>query len=147
MTFTGRECGVRRANPALAVLNPLPAHLEKFARDQKFTSAEHEEFMQAVGKYCEFHGADAEDITIEPWGEIDGDQARFLVGLGKAEDVSYSANHKARFLGSNKRGTPFRHEIEAPDTMLATTPDGEMTVIINKPGAKKRVVVRNWMEG
>ena len=159
MKFTGREHGVkgrcpqrtrisaRRKNPAIAILNPLPAHLEKFARDQQLSPAERKEFNQAIARYCEFHGVEAEEITIEPWGEVEGEGTRFLVGLGKAEDVSYSANHDARFKKSNKRGVPFRHEIKAPGTMLATTPDGELTLIINKPGAKKRLVVSDWMRG
>ena len=57
----------RRSNPAIAILNPLPAHLERFARDQKLNAAEREEFNQAIARYCEFHGVEAEEITIEPW--------------------------------------------------------------------------------
>ena len=159
MKFTGREQGVRgrckqgkssparRTNPAIAILNPLPAHLAEFARDQQLNAAEMAEFNQAIAKYCEFHGVGADDITIEPWGEVEGEGTRFLVGLGKAEDVSYSANHDARFKKSNKRGVPFRHKIKAPGTMLATTPDGELTLIINKPGADKRLTVSDWMRG
>jgi len=137
----------RRANPALAILNPLPAHLEEFARTQRLTADERREFNEAIARYCEFHDVEADDVSIEPWGEVEGDGTRFLVGLGKAEDVSYSVNTKGKFTGSNKKGIPFRHKIEARDTVLASTPDGEMTIILNKPGAAKRMVVRDWLRG
>jgi len=150
-TFQGRAYQVaakHRTNPPmLAILNPLPAHLEKFAREQRLTPAERKEFNQAIARYCEFHDVEADAIRLDPWGETDAPGTRFLVGLGKAEDVSYSVNGKGKFRDSNKKGTPYRHAIEAPEAMLATTPDGEMTIIINKPGARKRMVVRDWMRG
>lgn len=145
--FTKRSASRRPNPPMLAILNPLPAHLERFAKAQRLTADERAEFHQAIARYCEFHDVEPADVSLEPWGEVEGEGTRFLVGLGKAEDVSYSANTKGRFRGSNKQGTPFRHVIEAEGTMLATTPDGEMSIIINKPGAKKKLVVRDWMRG
>lgn len=137
----------RRPNPMLAILNPLPAHLEAFAKRQRLTADERREFNEAIARYCEFHDVEPKDVRIEAWGEVEGEGTRFLVGLGKAEDVSYSVNTKGRFRGSNKKGTPFRHVIESDSTVLAATPDGEMTIILNKPGAKKRMVVRDWLRG
>lgn len=138
-------CG-RRSNPGLAILNPLPDHLQAFARDQQLTPAELEEFNQAIARYCEFHGVEPEAITLEQIGETDGEGVKFLVGMGATEDVSYSANHKNAYQKSNKRGTPFRHEFPSKPHM-ATTPDGEMIVIVNRPGSGKRFAVSDWIRG
>jgi len=136
----------RRANPGLAILNPLPDHLAQFARDQQLTPAELEEFNQAIARYCEFHGVGPEAITLEQIGETDGEGVKFLVGMGATEDVSYSANHKNAYQKSNKRGTPFRHEFPSKPHM-ATTPDGGMIVIVNRPGKGKRFSVSDWIRG
>lgn len=167
MKFTGRLQGVRgkavrkkptvkrqrarrRKNPGIAILNPLPEHLEQFARDRQLTPSEREEFNKAIAKYCEFHGVEPEDITIteiDPDGVpavlTDSDQRRFLVGMGATEDFSYSANHKHEYQSSNKRGTPFRHETPSKPHM-ATDADGRAVFIINRDDARKRLEIRDW---
>lgn len=136
----------RRKNPGLAILNPLPHHLQTFAEEQQLRGPELEEFNQAIAKYCEFHGVSPEAITIEQIGDSEGGRARFLVGMGATEDVSYSANHKGAYRNSNKRGVPFRHEFPSKPHM-ATTPDGEMIVIVNRSGNGKRFSVSDWIRG
>lgn len=137
--------------PGLAILNPLPAHLEQFARDQQLNPAEREEFNKAIAKYVEFHGVSPDEITIEevaddvvPEPLRDGESRHFLVGMGATEDVSYSANQKAEYLGSNKRGIPFRHETTSKPHM-ATDADGSAVFIINRDDARKRMSISDWM--
>lgn len=136
----------RRPNPSLVILNPLPQHLKDFARKQRLTADERAEFNQAIARYCEFHDVGAEEIRLERLDDVDGEGTRFLVGMGDTEDVSYSANDKRAFKASNKRGTPFRHEFPSKPIM-ATTPDGSMIVVVNKPGAAQRFAVSDWIRG
>ena len=122
-------------------------------QEQQLSPDEVEEFNQALGKYCEFHGVSAEDVNITeiPDNVLPDVMAgaggnRFLVAMGDTEDTSYSANTKHDYINSNKRGVPFKHEYPSKPTM-ATDPTGQMIFIINKPGQDKHFVVSDWIRG
>lgn len=132
----------RRKNPGrLMVMNPLPPHIEKFRNG--LSPAERPQFDQALRRYIKFHGG-AYPTKITKVGQQPGKHRQFLVGMGRAVDVGYSANKG--YKGSNKRGTPWRHEFRA-NAQMATTPNGKQILVLNKPGARSGFKVTDWVRG
>lgn len=142
MILRGRPHPLRRTNPLLAVVNPLPRRLQTFA--DRLSPHERQEFLAAVAKYREFHGG-ALPHSVTRVGQTPGVTRRFLVGMGATEDVSYSVNAKGKYRGSNKRGVPFRHEFPSRPHM-ATTPRGDMIFIFNRATGPK-FGVHDWVRG
>jgi hypothetical protein len=134
----------RRSNPGprLMVMNPLPKHIERFRN--KLTPAERKEFDAALRRYIKFHGG-AYPAKISKVGKAPGKGKRFLVGMGRAVDVGYDADK--RFPGSNKEGTPWRHEFKTKNALMATTANGKQILVLNKPGARKGFKVTDWVRG
>ncbi|HUW30795.1 MAG TPA: hypothetical protein VM223_04225, partial [Planctomycetota bacterium] len=134
----------RRSNPGprLMVMNPLPKHIDTFRK--KLTPAERKEFDAALRRYIKFHGG-AYPAKISKVGKAPGTGKRFLVGMGRAMDVGYAADK--RFPGSNKTGTPWRHEFKTKNALMATTANGKQILVLNKPGARSGFKVTDWVRG
>jgi hypothetical protein len=132
-----------RANPALAILNPprlAPTLRRLYAR---LSGLERAEFLKGVRKYQEFHGVPPTGFSTV--GTVQGSQRRFLVGMGATEDVSYSTNRPGEYRGSQKHGTPFRHEFPSKPHM-ATSVKGDHIVILNRQRGR-RFGVADWIRG
>jgi len=93
--------------------------------------AQNPQFVQAVDKYREFHGCMPVSISKKDLpGLGSGDDAQFLVHMGKAMDTTYRPMHKK----SSKYGSAYIHEFgeglgrkpkddDLPDQVC--TPDGK----------------------
>lgn len=136
----------RRANPSLAILNPLPPRLTRYAAT--LTAEERQEFLACLARYHRIHGN--YDVQMKTVGTVPGAKGkRFLVGIGSTEDVSYSANRPGEYRGSQKRGVPFRHEFPSKPHM-ATNASGNMIMILNRKGSGKRFTIAakdEWIRG
>jgi predicted RecA/RadA family phage recombinase len=141
---TKKSTAKRRSNPGprLMVMNPLPKHIERFR--SKLTPTERKEFDTALRRYIKFHGG-AYPAKISKVGKAPGKGKRFLVGMGRAVDVGYDADK--RFPGSNKTGTPWRHEFKTKNALMATTANGKQILVLNKPGDRKGFKVTDWVRG
>lgn len=136
-----RRRGVR-CNPGqlMILANPLPPKLMRFA--QRLSPSARVRFMKAVHRYKKFHGVWPKKITKV--GSNPGSSPAFLVGMGRTEDVSYSANKGYR--GSSKKGIPWRHRFRSKPVM-ATTETGKQIVILNRPGASREFGVTDFIRG
>lgn len=118
----------RRSNPAhLAILNPLPANLQRIA--SRLSPAGRTQFLAAVKRYHQFHGT--YPATVTRVGSQPGTRPRFLVGLGKTVDVTYDANGK-RFKGSRKKGVPWRHTFHSRPILATDERGNSLHVLPNR---------------
>ena len=140
-TPRSEQRNTRRVNPGtLMVLNPLPPALRS-VYSRLHNAAERAEFIEAVKRYKTFHGSWPTRIT--PVKRVDG-RNKFVVGVGSAVEVGYKV--PTDFRGSNKHGTPFRHEFRARPLMVVNA-KGNETTILNRPDARRGYRVTDWYRG
>jgi hypothetical protein len=138
-----KKSSARRKNPGtpkLMIQNPLPKKVADFRR--RLNPGERKGFDKAIKSYVEFHGKVPTKITRI--GNADGKTSQFWSGMGKAVDVSYSANGKG-FQGSDKKGIPWRHAFEA-NPFIAKDHNGRI-VIGNQPSSRKKMKVTDFIRG